>query len=367
MNATSKSAKELERKEKFRCMSAALDEAEKGVGHTRPNPPVGAVVVKNGRIIGRGYHAHCGEDHAEVAALKSCKVSPKGATVYVTLEPCSKPGRVGACTDALIAAGVKRVEWLCSDPNPTNHNCALKILRREGIETEEWGNTCSRILNPLYWRGVDLLRPFAKVMMTGLPFVTVKIAMSLDGKICDDKGNARWVSSELSRYKTARLRETADCVLVGAETIRRDNPSLLCHTKDNPDLYRVVITHSGNLPKDAQIFTDEAKDRTMVIQLTKGQPLRDAMMLLVAKGFQNILCEGGLNLARGLADEDLVDKWLTVLCPIVIGSKPITKPFEFGRLFESDIPCEQDKDFVPRDLILEAKYPRHKKSSQYYV
>ena len=353
MNDTSKSAKELERKEKFRCMSAALDEAEKGVGHTRPNPPVGAVVVKNGRIIGRGYHTRCGEDHAEVAALKSCKVSPKGATVYVTLEPCSKPGRVGACTDALIAAGVKRVEWLCSDPNPTNRHRAFKELRCEGIETEEWGNTCPSILNPLYCRGVELLRPFAKVMKTGLPFLTVKLAMSLDGKICDNQGKAKWISDEEARKYTDEFRAEVDCILVGAETIRRDNPSLLCHTKDNPDLYRVVITRSGKLPKDAQIFTDEAKDRTIVLRLKENETLRDAMKMLVAKGFHNVLCEGGLNLARGLADEGLVDRWMNVMCPIVIGSKPIEQALNFTTVFQL-----RESAPLTHDAILFAQTPR---------
>ena len=355
MEDSAKSAKELEWKEKFRCMSAALDEAEKGVGHTRPNPPVGAVVVKNGRIIGRGYHARCGEDHAEVAALKSCKVSPKGATVYVTLEPCSKPGRVGACTDALIAAGVKRVEWLMADPNPKNRNRAKRILSAAGIEAYNWDSRGQNDFDciEMICAAHSMLLPFIKVMKTGLPFVTVKLAMSLDGKICDDKGNARWVSSKLSRYKTARLRETADCVLVGAETIRRDNPSLLCHTKDNPDLYRVVITRSGNLPKDAQIFTDEAKDRTIVLRLKENETLRDAMKMLVAKGFHNVLCEGGLNLARGLADEGLVDRWMNVMCPIVIGSKPIEQALNFTTVFQL-----RESAPLTHDAILFAQTPR---------
>ena len=355
MNDTSKSAKELERKEKFRYMSAALDEAEKGVGHTRPNPPVGAVVVKNGRIIGRGYHARCGEDHAEVAALKSCKVSPKGATVYVTLEPCSKPGRVGACTDALIAAGVKRVEWLMADPNPKNRNRAKRILSAAGIETYNWDsrgqNDCDCI--EMICAAHSMLLPFIKVMKTGLPFVTVKLAMSLDGKICDNQGKAKWISDEEARKYTDEFRAEVDCILVGAETIRRDNPSLLCHTKDNPDLYRVVITRSGKLPKDAQIFTDEAKDRTIVLRLKENETLRDAMKMLVAKGFHNVLCEGGLNLARGLADEGLVDRWMNVMCPIVIGSKPIEQALNFTTVFQL-----RESAPLTHDAILFAQTPR---------
>ena len=162
-------------------MRRAIAVAGRSAGHTRPNPPVGAVVVKNGRVIGEGRHRRCGGDHAEVAALKACKVAPKGATVYVTLEPCSKPGRVGACCDALVAAGVKRVVWACPDPNPVNRGKAARILRRAGIETVH--GVCED-------EASAVIRPFAKHVTTGLPYVTVKLAMSLDGKICDDWGDA---------------------------------------------------------------------------------------------------------------------------------------------------------------------------------
>ncbi len=358
---SSKLLKGLEQDAKIRYMRAALDEAEKGVGHTRPNPPVGAVVVKNGRIIGRGYHARCGGNHAEVAALKSCRVSPKGATVYVTLEPCSKPGRVGACTDALIAAGVKRVEWLMADPNPKNRNRAKRVLSAAGIEAYNWDSRgqndfeCIEMISDAH----TMLLPFIKAMQTGLPFVTVKLAMSLDGKICDNKGNARWISDDEARKYTDAFRAEADCILVGAETIRRDNPSLLCHTRDNPDLYRVVITRSGNFPKDAQIFTDEAKDRTIVLRLKGSETLRDAMMMLVAKGFHNVLCEGGLNLARGLADEGLVDRWMNVMCPIVIGSRPIEKALNFKTVFQ----LREDTPPLTHDAILFAQTPRISKEA----
>ncbi len=320
------------REDEMRYMRAALDEAEKGQGHTRPNPPVGAVIVKNNRIIGRGYHERCGADHAEVAALKACIADPRGGTAYVTLEPCSTPGRVGACTDALMNAGIERVEWLCADPDPRNHNQAARTFKFFSISTRYWGGRIYRGYREIYERGYNLIRPFAKVIKLGLPFVTVKVAMSMDGQICDTTGKAKWISDEEARKVTGRLREKVDCVLVGAETIRRDNPSLLCHTADNPDLYRAVITRSGKLPKDAQIFTDEAKDRTIVLHITKDMTLRDALKSLAAQGLQNILCEGGLTLARSLAAEGLVDKWMTVLCPIVIGTNPLEKALRFTEL-----------------------------------
>ena len=302
----------------------ALELAEKGEGHTRPNPPVGAVIVKNGKIIGEGWHKKAGGDHAEVAAIKNAlrnlKTSKsrnlKTCTLYVTLEPCSKPGRVGACTDAIIAAGIKRVVYGSVDPNPVNRGRAKRILSRAGIACECAGD----------WDGDDLITPFTKHVRTGLPYVTVKLALSLDGKICDDRGNARWISSAESRKTTGRMREHVDAIMVGAETIRKDNPSLLSHGKRNDDLIRVVVTHSGRLPKNAQIFTDGAPNETNVFRVGKdAKDLKDVLRQLGKAGVMHVLCEGGLKLARSLADAGLVDEWITVLAPVVIGSRPIAR------------------------------------------
>lgn len=290
-------------------MRRAVAIAWRSAGHTRPNPPVGAVVVKGGKIIGEGRHRRCGGYHAEVAALKACKSSPKGSTVYVTLEPCSKPGRVGACCDALIAAGVRRVTWACADPNPTNRGRAARVLGRAGIETS--CGLCEEDASAL-------IRPFAKHVTTGLPYVTVKLAMSLDGKICDNSGSARWISSAQSRRFTGKMRESVDVVMVGAETVRRDDPSLLCHTRRNDDLWRAVVSRSGALPRGAQVFTDAAKDRTLVFR-----DAAEAVRELGRRGFMHVLCEGGLGLARSLAAAGLVDEWITVLAPIVIGDGPL--------------------------------------------
>lgn len=314
-------------------MARAWALALKSCGHTRPNPPVGAVVVQGGRIVGEGRHRRCGGDHAEAAALKDAARRLPGidfhaaapATVYCTLEPCSKPGRVGACCDALIAAGVKRVVWACPDPNPTNRGRAARVLRRAGIDTACWAQERSvarRTLARNIW--ATTLRPFAKHVTTGLPYVTVKLALSLDGRICDTMGQARWISGPASLRETATWRERADVVLVGAETVRRDNPSLLCHTRRNDDLWRAVVSRSGNLPQDAQIFTDAAKDRTLVYR----DPV-EAVRDLGARGFMSVLCEGGFGLARALADADLVDEWVSILCPLVIGERPLADARRF--------------------------------------
>ena len=301
----------------FTYLFEALMEAETGRGHTRPNPSVGAVIVKKGKIIGRGYHHRAGMDHAEVEAIKSCTVSPKGATMYVTLEPCSTKGRVGACTDAIIEAGIKRVVCGSEDPNSKNRGKAKKILTKAGIDV------CFDAENPKVFK--DFIAPFAKLVRTGLPYVTVKIAMSLDGKICDNRGKAKWISSEHMRSLTSGMRHKVDAIMIGAETVRKDDPTLLPHGGKNDDLIRVVISRSGKLPKKAKVLTD-GKNETLVFPDAEL-----ALRKLGAMGITHVLCEGGLKLAVSLAEAGLVDEWITVLAPKVIGERPIDKAIKIGK------------------------------------
>jgi diaminohydroxyphosphoribosylaminopyrimidine deaminase/5-amino-6-(5-phosphoribosylamino)uracil reductase len=307
-------------------MEKAAELAAESCGHTRPNPPVGAVIVKHGKIVGMGRHVKCGLDHAEVAAIKNCKESAEGATLYVTLEPCSRPGRVGACTDAIIASGIRKVVFACPDPNAANKNRAKKILSRANIKVECWAkskNKKEKFIAQKIWE--SLLKPFAKHVTTSLPYVTVKLAMSLDGKICDNFGSSQWISCKDMLRETSTWREKADVVMVGANTVRCDNPSLLCHTKENKDLYRAIISKSGKLPRDAQIFTDEAKERTLVYS-----DVKEAIEDLGRRGFMSVLCEGGLSLASSLVEHDLVDEFVTILCPIVIGNGKLSDAKRFA-------------------------------------
>ena len=333
-------------------MRRALALARKSLGHTRPNPAVGAVVVKGGKIVGEGRHVRCGRDHAEVAAMKNAVARHggkilAGATVYCTLEPCSRPGRVGACCDALAAAGVARVVWACPDPNPKNANRAKRVLRKSGIASECWKGSRDHAKRACADEAAAIVAPFAKFVNQGLPFTTVKIAMSLDGRICDDSGDAKWISSAAARRETGRLRERVDVIMVGAETVRKDNPSLLSHGRKNPDLVRVVVTRAGNLPRKAQVFTDAARKRTVVLVVGRksvpeklawctqpggiraviaNKTLKGGMTVLAKSMYaMHVLCEGGLELARSLAAEGLVDEWLTVLAPKVIGRAPVAK------------------------------------------
>lgn len=302
-----------------RCLHRALKLAQKGEGHTRPNPPVGAVIVKGGVILGEGYHKKAGTNHAETAAIADAKKRGndiRGATIYVTLEPCSKPGRVGACTDAIIAAGLARVYYAVPDPNPTNRGRAKRALAKAGIACERLKEDRRGLLRACR----ALIAPFAKHVTTGLPYVTVKLARSLDGKICDDWGDAKWISSAVSRKVTGFERARVDAIMVGAETVRKDDPSLLSHQKRNDDLIRVIISRSGNVAKSAQVFTDGAPNETLVFADAKT-----ALLELGKRGCLHVLCEGGLKLARSLAEADLVDTWRLVTAPIVIGNRPIAE------------------------------------------
>ena len=294
-------------------MARAVALARRGEGHTRPNPPVGAVIVRDGRVIGEGWHRKCGADHAEVAALKDAArrgETVKGACVYVTLEPCSRPGRVGACTDALIAAGVGRVVFACRDPNPKNRGRAGRNFGRAGI-------VCDRLRNA---QADELIAPFAKHVTTGMPYVTVKIAMSLDGRICDDFGDAKWISSPAARKETGRLRERVDAIMVGAGTVRADDPSLLPHHGRNDDLLRVVVTRSGKLPAEAKVFRD-GRNETVVFRTGRGRDLKNVLSELGNRGVMHVLCEGGMKLAVSLAEAGLVDEWISVISPCLIGTR----------------------------------------------
>lgn len=312
----------MQTKEDTNFLRRALELAERGMGHTRPNPPVGAVIVKNGKIIGEGWHKKAGGDHAEVAAIKNalCNLKTskshnlKACTLYVTLEPCSKPGRVGACTDAIVAAGITRVVYAVADPNPKNRGKAKRALAKQGVACELFKG--DRNLT-VACRG--LICDFRKHVLTGLPYVTVKLAMSLDGKICDDWGDSNWITCKASRDRTNELRSSVDAIMVGAETVRKDNPSLLARIHPNKDLIRVIVSKSGRLPKTAQVFAD-GMNPTLVFEDAKK-----ALRELGKMGVMSVLCEGGLKLARSLADDGLVDEWLTVMAPVYIGPRRISR------------------------------------------
>lgn len=301
-------------------MREALTEARKGIGLTSPNPPVGAVVVKEGRELGRGWHEKAGGPHAERVAIHAAKQAHgpdciSGSTVYVSLEPCSTRGRTGACTDLLIAEGVRRVVWGADDPNPAHAGRAGEILRTNRIET------AGGIEEPA---SCALIAPFAKVQRTGLPWVMVKTAMSLDGRITRPPGEGQWLSSEASRQDVQHLRGEVEAILTTGQTVRMDNPQLtlrgpgLRPGKDQP--WRVVLASRDTaLPPDCHLFADQHRDRTLFRPGVRiEQVLRE---LVVDKGVTSVLVEAGGRLCGRLVDEGWADEVVVYLAPLITGGE----------------------------------------------
>jgi diaminohydroxyphosphoribosylaminopyrimidine deaminase/5-amino-6-(5-phosphoribosylamino)uracil reductase len=296
-------------REDIKFLKAALAEAVKGRGLTHPNPAVGALVVKNGKILSRGWHRAAGEPHAEIEALRGLKksIDARGATLYVTLEPCSTHGRTPPCTRAIIDAGIVRVVYGARDPNPSHAGRADKIFVKAGVSVTRGviEEECA-LLNEA-WN---------KWIATGLPFVVAKAGMSLDGRIASPPGR-RWITSEESRFDAMRLRAGCGAILVGGETVCADNPRLTVRgipTSSQP--WRAVWTRSGKIPRASHLFTDEFRDKTLVY---KNVPLREALKDLADKGVEKVLIEGGGRTLGEAFDQGLVDRVVFYVAPVLIG------------------------------------------------
>ena len=299
--------------EDSRWMRLALEEARAAVGLTSPNPPVGAVVVRDAEVVGRGRTQPVGGAHAEVGALEQAGDAARGATAYVTLEPCSSHGRTPPCTDALIAAGVKRVVWATDDPDPRHVGRASEVLGAAGIEVE-----CGVLGD----KAREVLRPFAKRVATGLPWVIAKSATSADGRISRPAGGEQWLTSEAAREDAHFLRAASDAILVGANTVRTDNPALTirgaAHRPEKPQPWRGVMTRNeAALPESARLFTDEHAERT---QIFENQTPTQVLEELAKRGCNTVLLEGGGSLIGSFFAEGLVDEVVLYLAPLWCGS-----------------------------------------------
>jgi len=318
-------------------MRRALALARRGEGATRPNPPVGAVVVRRGVCLGEGYHRKAGGPHAEVLAIQAVGKLARDATLYVTVEPCSTWGRTPPCTDAVIGGGVSRVVIGTRDPNPAHAGRGLTLLRRAGIQVGE--GVCGEDAR-------RLIAPFAKWIKTGRPYVTLKMGMSLDGRIADLNGKSRWITGEAARRQVRRLRAGADAVLIGRRTACRDNPSLL-PTPGNRRLYRIIVDSSGQLPLGAAVLNDGHAAQTIIATPTrcpkarrnqyrgKGArvwvykgvsgrvPLKEVLRAAGKAGLLQVLCEGGGELAADLIDAGLVDEYAFFVAPMMLGGKGV--------------------------------------------
>jgi diaminohydroxyphosphoribosylaminopyrimidine deaminase / 5-amino-6-(5-phosphoribosylamino)uracil reductase len=293
--------------EKF--MRAARAQAKRAFGQTSPNPAVGAVLVRRKRIIASGFHKRADALHAEVDCLR--KVPDVGsATLYVTLEPCSTHGRTPPCVDYIIARGIRRVIVGAIDPNPQHRGRGIALMRKAGIAvtTGILEAECSQ-----------LNEAFNKWIVTRLPFVIAKCAMSLDGRLTRAPDESRWLSSPAARAHARKLRAQVDAVVVGAGTIRADDPHLTARsTSAGRQPWRVILTRSGRLPRKAQVFRDAHKDRTLVY---RKKTLRSVLRDLGQREILSVLIEGGGEVLSEALDQRLIDKFQIYIAPIFTGGQ----------------------------------------------
>ncbi|HEY3855535.1 MAG TPA: bifunctional diaminohydroxyphosphoribosylaminopyrimidine deaminase/5-amino-6-(5-phosphoribosylamino)uracil reductase RibD [Verrucomicrobiae bacterium] len=318
-------------------MRLALRLARRGFGHTSPNPMVGAVLFRDGIVIGQGWHRRAGCPHAEIEALSSARNDAKGATLFVTLEPCSTHGRTPPCTDAVIAAGIRRVVAAAEDPNPAHRGKGFAILRKAGISVST---------GLLAEEATDLNEVFNHWIVHRTPFVTIKAAMSLDGKIATTIGESRWITGEKSREAGMKLRAGVDAILVGVNTITADNPSLTVRLRgfgDKPTR-RIILDPNGRSPLEAKVFNDshadlttlvvtrkaakrrlkEFSERVHVIEAPERNGMIDLRWLLRTLGKENvtsILVEGGGETNAGFLEQGLAQRIQFFYAPMVLGGR----------------------------------------------
>ena len=325
-------------------MKLAIRLGKKAEGMTSPNPLVGAVIIdQQGKIIGKGFHKMAGQPHAEVMALRDAGKVPAGSTMIVTLEPCNHFGRTPPCTLALKQSGIKRVVIANKDPNPGVKGGGAAYLRKAGIEVID--GVCRQ-------EAARLNEAYFKHVKTSLPFISVKLAMSLDGRIAAHDGSSKWITSEYSRRIAHKLRNTVDAVVVGAGTIKKDNPELTVrHVRvRNRPLYRVIFDTHLSTPLHAKVVTNQSTlYKTIILTASNNSErartfehrgaevirirtsngmlsLQDALNFL-GKRFMHILVEGGAGLVGSFVKARQVDKFHIFIAPKIIGADGIY-PFQ---------------------------------------
>ena len=320
-------------------MRRALDLAKRGAGHVSPNPMVGCVIVKNGRIIGEGWHEYCGGLHAERNALKNCTEDPAGADLYVTLEPCCHWGRTPPCTEAILEKHIGRVFVGCLDANPLVAGKGAQILRDAGIpvETGICENEC-RQLNEVFFHFIT----------SKTPYVVLKYAMTLDGKIAAYTGDSRWVTGEAARHHVHETRARLSGIMVGVGTVLADDPMLTCRIEGGHNPCRIVCDSHARTPLDSQLVRT-AHETDTVIAVTEWNEratalkkagahlllcnaqngkvdLNDLMRQLGARGLDSILLEGGAELAFAALEAGIVHKVQAYIAPKLIGGSTAKTP-----------------------------------------
>lgn len=357
-------------------MLHALDLAAQAAGRTSPNPMVGCVIVRNEGIVGEGFHKKAGTPHAEVYALRAAGDKTRGATAYVTLEPCSHFGRTPPCADALIKAGIHRVVVAMVDPNPLVSGQGITRLREAGIQVDVGLKEAE---------SKELNRGFLKAIQTGLPYVCYKSALTLDGKIASETGDSKWITNQASRAYVHRLRNQVDVIMVGSETVIQDNPALTSRIPGGRDPVRVIIDGELRIPLESAVFSPSSTAPCIIatslsapddkLNLLKAFPnveiwryntprkipLEKMLRDLVLRGWNNVLLEGGGGLAGALLQVQLIDELEFFYAPKLIGGKgpsPLSG-LQIGRMSEA-IPLEiLECDLTTGDLRVRAKvkYP----------
>ncbi|MFP4445005.1 MAG: bifunctional diaminohydroxyphosphoribosylaminopyrimidine deaminase/5-amino-6-(5-phosphoribosylamino)uracil reductase RibD [Desulfosudaceae bacterium] len=317
-------------------MQEAIDLATRGEGFTAPNPVVGAVVVSNGEVVGRGWHAAAGKPHAEVMAIEAAGPRARSADLYVTLEPCNHTGRTPPCTRKILEAGIGRVVVALRDPNPDVAGGGIEYLRARGVAVTE-GVGQRAVARQLDW--------FVKYIRTKLPFVTLKCAMTLDGRIATRTGDSRWVTGEASRAFVHRLRHAADAIMIGAGTLQADHPRLTARLEGRParDPVRIVLDTRLSIDEDAALLHLQSDAKTMLVAGPGHDPdkrrrleasgvhvveaamesgrvdLAALMERLGGMGITSLLLEGGARVAGSALAAGIVDKVCLFYAPRILG------------------------------------------------
>jgi len=330
-------------------MKRALELSLNGYGYTNPNPLVGAVIVKDGKIIGEGYHAMYGEAHAEVNALRDAiatgnKDLIEGSTMYVTLEPCNHYGSTPPCVDEIIKFGISKVVVAMEDPNPIMSGKSIKKLRKHGIASE---------VGLLQEEAEKINEHFIKYITTEQPFVFMKTATSLDGKICSHTGDSKWITSEASREFVHWLRLGAAAIITGVNTVIKDDPELTARFDGLVKLsYRVIVDSKGRIPMDAKVLNDSYRSKTIVattnqmpdniyqtlidngIMVIRAEAkegrvdLKDLMKKLNVFKVDKVMIEAGGELNYSFVEAGLVDKMYNFIAPKIIGGRDAKTNFE---------------------------------------
>jgi diaminohydroxyphosphoribosylaminopyrimidine deaminase / 5-amino-6-(5-phosphoribosylamino)uracil reductase len=316
-------------------MHRALELARKAEGRTRPNPAVGAVLVRGGEIVGEGYHPEAGQPHAEIFALRSAGEKARGADLYVTLEPCCHQGRTGPCVDALLAAGISRAFIGVPDPNPLVSGRGMSRLQAGGVAIRAGvlEKECRR-----------LIAPFAKHISTGLPYVILKTAMTLDGKTATANGHSQWISNAGSREHVHSVRDRVDAIMIGIGTVLRDDPRLTTRlASGGRDAVRIVVDAGLRIPEDAAVLTVESAAPTWIAVAGDASPEKAARLQrrgvdilridgpgervavesllkeLGKRGIQSVLLEGGGELNASALHAGMVDRLMVYVAPKLVG------------------------------------------------